>query len=272
MIKMFMDPSYPSPAIDRFTADACVESVTCYTLDEAGELALLAAENELGVAIHCGGNRAVEYALEVFAAVRGPHASKDLTLRIEHSFIGARGQPRRLSDLGVRLVTQPGLARNYGDLFEAMRGENQPQLTLLPAGSMVEAGVTVAASSDYPCGGGLAPLEVMSAAVNRRRTEGEPVDPEEAVDHERALRMYALDAARACDRDAIEGSITPGKHANLVVLDRNPLGCDPEQASVVQTWVDGELRYDAIDEPRLRARSALAPTPGPPRSGPPPRR
>lgn len=269
MIKMFMDTSYPSPAIDRLGCDASIESlgVTCYDPEEAAELALLAADNDLGVAIHCGGNRAVEHAIHAFAAVRRRHPSKEITLRVEHAFIGERGQPERLSELGVRLVTQPGLARNYGNLFEDMRGENQPRLTMFPAGSMVEAGVIVAASSDYPCGGGLAPLEVMSAAVSRRRTDGEPIDPEEAVGPDRALRMYTLDAARACDRDTTEGSITPGKRANLVVLDRNPLECDPEQASVLQTWADGELRYDAVSGPPPRARSARAPMPGPRHSG-----
>jgi predicted amidohydrolase YtcJ len=254
MIKMFMDTSYPCPAIDRLAADVCVErlGMTWYTPEEATRLALLAADNELGVAIHCGGNRAVEHALQAFAAVRRRYPSREITLRVEHAFIGDRGQPRRLSELGVRLVAQPGLARNFGDLFAALRGKDQPQLSLFPLGSMVEAGVTVAASSDYPCGGGLSPLQIMSAAVSRRRADGEPIDPEEAVGRERALRMYTLDAARACDRDAIEGSISPGKRANLVVLDRNPLDWDPERASVLQTWVDGEPRYDATNRGKAR--------------------
>jgi predicted amidohydrolase YtcJ len=260
MIKMFMDASYPSPAIDRFATDDSVESLgmTCFTPEEATQLALLAADNDLGIAIHCGGNRAVDHALEAFAAVRRRHPSKDITLRVEHAFVGARDQPGRMSELGVRLVTQPGLAQNYGHLFSAMRGEDQPQLVLFPAAGMVDAGVTVAASSDYPCGGGLAPLEIMSAAVNRRRTDGELIDPDEAVGRERALRMYTLDAARACDRDAIEGSISPGKRANLVVLDRNPSECDPVRTSVVQTWVDGELRYDALDDEGARSHSPAA--------------
>jgi predicted amidohydrolase YtcJ len=52
-----------------------------------------------------------------------------------------------------------------------------------------------------------------------------------------------VSAARACNRETMEGSITPGKRANLVVLDRSPLESDPRGATVLQTWVDGVLRY-----------------------------
>lgn len=251
MVKIFMDGTYPSPAIDRLHPGGCVKhaGVTNYAPAEVAELALQAAEHELGVAIHCSGNRAVEQALEAFTAVRRTEAGKSITLRIEHSFIGRRGQAARLADLGVLLVTQPGLARDYGHVFSALRGDDQPQLLLFPVRSMLDAGVRVAGSSDYPCGGGLAPLSIMSAAVNRRRADGEPIEPEEAIDRERALRMYTLDAARACDRESIEGSLAVGKRANLVVLDRNPLDCDPAEISVLQTWVDGELRFQADYEP-----------------------
>jgi predicted amidohydrolase YtcJ len=250
IVKIFMDGAYPSPAIDRWHEDGCVTSagVTNYTPEELTGLVLLAADNDLDIAIHCSGNRAVEQALDSLATVRRRHPAKDTTLRIEHSFIGRHGQAERFADLGVHLVSQPGLARAYGHVFAGLRGEGQSDLTLFPARSMLDAGVVVAGSSDYPCGGGLAPLSAMSAAVERRLADGEPIDPEEAVDREDALRMYTVNAARACNRETIEGSITPGKRANLVVLDRSPLESDPRAVTVLQTWVDGELRYSADSE------------------------
>jgi predicted amidohydrolase YtcJ len=247
-VKVFMDGAYPSPAIDRCCHEGRLEraGATNYSQGEIVELMQLAVENELDVAVHCGGNRAVKQALESFATVRKRHPATDATLRIEHSFIGGVGQAERFADLGVHLVSQPGLARAYGHVFEALRGEGQAgTLSLFPARSMLEAGVVVAGSSDYPCGGALAPLEIMSAAVERRLAGGEPIDPEEAVDREDALRMYTVHAARACNREALEGTITPGKRANLVVLDRSPLEEDPRAATVLQTWVDGERLHNA---------------------------
>jgi predicted amidohydrolase YtcJ len=251
IVKIFMDGAYPSPAIDRLSEDGCLRSAgeTNYTPEELAELVLLAAGNDLDIAIHCGGNRAVERALDAFAVVRERYPATDITLRIEHSFIGGPGQAERFADLGVHLVTQPGLARAYGHVFAGLRGEDQSdKLTLFPTRSMLDAGVLVAGSSDYPCGGGLAPLEIMSAAVERRLADGEPIDPDEAVGREDALRMHTVNAARACNRERIEGSITPGKRANLVVLDGSPLESDPRAVTVLQTWVDGELRYSADSE------------------------
>jgi imidazolonepropionase-like amidohydrolase len=63
------------------------------------------------------------------------------------------------------------------------------------------------------------------------------------VTPEQALTMQTLSAASCCDRGATEGSLAPGKRANLVVLDRDPVDGDPSAASVLQTWVDGELRW-----------------------------
>jgi predicted amidohydrolase YtcJ len=247
MLKVFMDPSYPSPAIDRASGCGCMERLgaSCYAPEEIKDLATSAAKRGLGLAVHCGGNRAVEQALDAFEAVRAAPGNGSLTLRIEHSFIGARGQARRFAELGVQLVTQPGLAAEYGHFFAGMRGDDRENLVLFPVRSMLDAGVAVAASSDYPCGGGLDPLAIMSAAVERRRADGVPIDPEEAVDREAALRMFTQWAAAACGRWPIEGSLAPGKRANLVVLDRDPLRCDPATVSVEQTWVDGELRWSA---------------------------
>lgn len=245
MLKAFMDPSYPSPAIDRRRGCGRIEraGATYYAPEEIVALAKRAAERRLGLAIHCGGNRAVAQALDAFETVRASRAGSALTLRIEHSFVGERGQADRLAELGVQLVTQPGLAAEYGHVFAALRGDDRRDLVLFPVRTMLDAGVAVAGSSDYPCGGGLDPLRIMSAAVERRQPDGTPVDSEEAIDREGALRMCTLGAARACGREAIEGSLAPGKRANLVVLDRDPLDADPATASVLETWVDGERRW-----------------------------
>lgn len=127
-------------------------------------------------------------------------------------------------------------------MFAALRGDD-PELTLFPARDMVGAGVTVASSSDHPCGGGLAPLEIMAAAVRRTRTDGEPIDPEQALAPVEALRACTLDAARACGRDPTEGSLAPGKRANLTIVRGDPLERDPATCCVLETWIGGRRRW-----------------------------
>ena len=219
-IKLFADASYPTPAIDRRRPDGRVEELGTlhYSPADLERIVGAAAERDLDVAIHCGGGRAVRAALDAFAAVAD--RASESRFRIEHAFVDDRANAPRYAELGVQLVSQPGLGEAYGALFELWRGDDQPQLVLFPVRSVIDAGGSVASSSDYPCGGGLAPLAIMAAAIERRP----PLEAAEAVDPDTALAMCTRAAAHACHREADEGSLAVGKRANFVVLDRDPTG------------------------------------------------
>ena len=82
----------------------------------------------------------------------------------------------------------------------------------------------------------------MWAAVARTAHDGSKVDPQEAVTAEQALRMYTRDAAHALGSEARLGSIEPGKCADFVILDADPLTADPEAIAnigVDETWIGG---------------------------------
>jgi len=62
-------------------------------------------------------------------------------------------------------------------------------------------------------------------------------------DHLAALRAFTSEAARTLGLEQETGMLAPGKRADLVVLDRNPLVETPErvaQTEVLQTWFGGE--------------------------------
>lgn len=242
-IKLFLDSSYPTPAIDRRLPGGEIERLgeLRYQPAELTRILGAAASRDLDVAIHCGGSRAVGVALDAFAAIRD---STDARFRIEHAFVDDRKHAGRYAEAGVMLVSQPAIGAAYGELFDAWRGDDQEGLVLFPARSISERGGTVAASSDYPCGP-LGPLTSMLAATERPP----PLDPEEAVEPATALAMCTIEAARACGREGAEGSIAPGKRANLVVLDRDPTRdvAAMRSAEVLQTWVDGRLMHERPD-------------------------
>lgn len=247
-LKLFMDTVYPGPAIDH-----CEDGIpdvhrgrNYYGAAEAEELVRTAAGRGLEVSIHCLGNCALRQALDAYAAVRRSSGGLDRRLRVEHFIIASQDQVRRTAELDVVVMMQPVFAQAWGDMYvDEWRGSGQPQLGILPMRSLLDAGVTVAASSDYPCAT-LSPLEGMWSAVTRRGPNGEPVDPDEAVSPLEALRAYTVSAAIACGRLGEEGTLEPGKRANLAVLDGNPLTCGHDQLrslSVVRTYVDGACRY-----------------------------
>jgi predicted amidohydrolase YtcJ len=252
-LKMFMDAVHPGPAIDR-----CEHGIpdfhtgtNYYSRGEAWELVQAATARGLQVAIHSLGNCAVRQTLDTFASARRTPEGKNASLRIEHFIIGTKEQAARAADLEIMVMTNPGFAHRWGDMYlHNWRGKGQPDLRILPLRTLVDAGVLVAAASDYPCDV-LDPLEGIWAAVTRRALNGEMVDPEEGVTPLEALRMYTSNAAIVSGRGSEEGTIEVGKRANLVVLDQNPLACHEESLRdivVLQTYVDGKLVFDRSTE------------------------
>ena len=82
------------------------------------------------------------------------------------------------------------------------------------------------------------------AAVRRWTALGTPLGGADLrVDVERALRACTIDAAWACHRERLVGSIEPGKLADLAILSADPTGVPPDRIgsiAVEETWLAGE--------------------------------
>ena len=96
------------------------------------------------------------------------------------------------------------------------------------------------------------PLKQLFHAVTRIPPDNpglQPWRPEQAVTIEEAIRCYTLEPAYAEFKDDQKGSITPGKFADLCVLDQNIFEIDPHQileTQVVMTIFDGEIVHLAL--------------------------
>jgi predicted amidohydrolase YtcJ len=104
---------------------------------------------------------------------------------------------------------------------------------------LADAGVRLAGSSDDPCAPS-APIWGADLGVLRRTASGKDLEPEQSVPFADWLEAYTTGAAYAGGQEVERGSITPGKLADLVVLDRADTG-----ARVLQTWKRGALVHDA---------------------------
>ena len=95
------------------------------------------------------------------------------------------------------------------------------------------------------------PMFTLSSAVYRRDKSGYPESgfyPDEAITREQALKGMTLWAAYANFSEDQRGSIQPGKDADFILLDQNPLTCPVEKLSeikVLKTFIDGEQVYES---------------------------
>ena len=250
-MKMFMDPVFPTSAGVHVHADGRREYLgrPYYSQEAADELALGGARQGLQVAIHCLGTWAIEQGLASLARAIPESSRVDSRHRIEHFSSPTREQIGRAAELQATVVHQPSFFYSFGDRAASSLREAGIDMPPAPYRTMLDEGVPLAASSDFPCGP-LPPLQGIYSLVSRRSRDGfEAIAPEEAISAEEAIGVYTLSGARAMHREAEAGSIELGKRADLVVLSHDPASVEPtaiRQISVEQTWVDGRRLFDAF--------------------------
>ncbi|HAL49767.1 MAG: hypothetical protein CL694_09360 [Chloroflexi bacterium] len=248
-MKIFMDPVFPSPALIRTHPHGDVEHFgeRYYTQDEVNSLVLDAHKRDLQVAIHCLGTWSIEQALNAFEAAQKAHHRPEPRFRIEHYSLPTLDQIRRTASMGVVATVQPPFIFS-GAVAAKTRADDLGGGTMVfPFKTMIDEGVTVAASSDFPCAP-LEPLTGIYAAVTRTTRQGEgPIVPEEALTPSEVLRMYTANAAYAMSREHEVGSLESGKRADMVVLSHDPTAVDPtyiRDILIEQTYVDGVLAHE----------------------------
>jgi hypothetical protein len=112
---------------------------------------------------------------------------------------------------------------------------------------MLDAGITVALSSDAPVVEDDNPLAGITAAVTRRDRAGQPLEAEQAITAAEALDAYTRGGAVAVGLHGTLGAIAEGFHADLAVLSDDPLVIPADELSAItveQTWLAGQCVYE----------------------------
>jgi predicted amidohydrolase YtcJ len=229
--------------------DGTLGSQTALMLDGSGvqitsgdELAAIvrdAAAAGWPVAVHAIGDRANREALDAFAATRDVWQPLGLRQRIEHAQCVDPGDLQRFAELGVACSVQFSHAPSDRDLAERFWGDRLDGTYAFR--TLVDSGALVANGSDAPIEE-LDPLEGIRAGVLRTFDERPAWRPDEAVTVEQALHASTVAPAWLAGDERRRGKLLPGFLADLVVLDRDPVTCPPDELgelAVVATMVGG---------------------------------
>lgn len=232
--------------------------------------AIVSAALDLGLqpAIHAIGDAGNRAALDAIEAARRPVAitpcggsstgapggcspSTDARPRIEHVQVVSLEDIPRFAELGVIASYQPTHATS--DMYWAEDRVGPERIRGAYAWRrMRDTGARIACGSDFPVESPN-PFYGIYAAVTRQDQEGWPEGgwrPEERMTREEALACFTRDAAWAAGMEDEVGTLSVGKRADFIVVDRDPLTAPAEdlwKTRVLRTVIDGETVFEAVE-------------------------
>ncbi|HEX6293437.1 MAG TPA: amidohydrolase [Herpetosiphonaceae bacterium] len=193
----------------------------------------------LQIALHCVGDAAVDQVLRAYGRALERHPRADHRHRVEHFEIYDADLLRAARELGVSAAIQPAFDGYFGGIANNARYLGWERARRAdPIATFDRHGIPIGGGSDSTVTP-LGPLYGMHCAVNHSNLD-------ERVSAERALRLWTIDSARLAFEEADKGTLEPGKLADLVVLDADPLRVPPQtikEIGVVLTVMDGKVTY-----------------------------
>lgn len=201
------------------------------------------------IGYHAIGDRTNRLALDVFESLFSEDHEyfRQARHRIEHAQILNLEDIPRLRQLHVIPSMQPTHATSDMNMAEDRLGEERLQGAYAWR-SFLDQGSLIAAGSDFPVELSN-PFYGIHAAVTRQNKAAEPQGgwhKEQAMTVAEALRSFTIDAAYAGHFDDVSGSLEPGKHADFIVIDKDPFAIaekDLWKMNVIATYIHGKRKY-----------------------------
>lgn len=212
------------------------------------KLVIEADQQGLLVHVHAIGDKAVTEALNGMEAARKANGNSGIPHTITHlQFVVPKDIPR-FSELGVIAAFQLLWASAEPDTIELIKPYIDPVVYAwqYPARSILDAGGTISGASDWPVSSPNVFWAIYQAET-RRGVEG-VLNAGEYMPREAMLLAYTQNSATAMRQLDKIGSISPGKQADLVLVDRDVMTVSPDEVrntKVLWTMEAGRIVYEA---------------------------
>lgn len=220
-----------------------------------------ASAHGLSVTIHAIGDRANHDVLDVYEAVRAEEQERrgkgeegglaTLRHRIEHVQVLHPNDLYRLAQLNVIASMQPTHATSDMEMADKYWGPTRARYSYAWR-TMLDTGATLVFGSDAPVER-IEPLLGIHAAVTRRRADGTPGPdgwfPEQKLTMPETIHAFTMGAAITSGQETTQGSITPGKLADLTIFGRDIFTIPPDElldVTIAGTIIGGEFKHRAF--------------------------
>lgn len=198
-----------------------------------------------GVGIHCMGDIAVETAAKsVYDAWK--ENPVDRRHQLVHCYFTNKESIKMMAEAGIILAAQGSFIYNEADGYPDLLNEEQEK-TFMPLRSCLDAGITLALSTDMPSAHHN-PFWGMYSVVTRKGMHGHCLGTEECITVNEALRAMTLNGAYMSFEEKEKGSLLPGMLADIALLDHDLTNIHEEEirnVKVLMTLIDGEIMFEA---------------------------
>ncbi|GGF25775.1 amidohydrolase [Halobacillus andaensis] len=247
-IKIFLDGTqrlHTASMRNPYPDDPNATGPLIYSQNQLNEMVSLASENNMQVAMHAIGDRAVEQAIEALEQ-KESHTAK-LRHRIIHAQTLAPDLIQRLQKIKPYIETQPSFLLGEWDKKHLWTPEELLRFSD-PFKSLVRGHIPITLSSDLPIGS-INPLVSIYTAVNRMDLNQQPQGgwmPQEKLSVNESFHSFTVTPSYLEYGETRKGKIAPGYQADFVILDQHPLEIrmeDINKIQVTETWQRGKRTY-----------------------------
>jgi predicted amidohydrolase YtcJ len=250
-IKLYADGALGSRGaalLDPYTDDPGNSGLLKSTPAHLRDVSTRALRHGFQVATHAIGDRGNRVALDAYEAALEAVPTVDHRFRIEHVQVLDHADVPRFAQLGV--IPSMQSVHQTSDMYWASNRLGYARtLGAYAWRSLLNTGVIVPNGSDFPVER-VNPLYSFHAAISRQDEHDWPPGgwfPEQMMTRDEALKSMTIWPAYAAFQEKELGSLTPGKLADFVILDRDIMTVpapDILGTAVVATYIGGHAVYE----------------------------
>ncbi|NOT37958.1 MAG: amidohydrolase [Saprospiraceae bacterium] len=245
-IKSYMDGalgSYGAWLLNDYADNPGMTGQNLIEIEKIYSFAELAMKQNLQVCVHAIGDRANREVLNIFE--KFSLTDKNFSFRrwrMEHAQHVDKVDIPKFQQLGVIASMQAIHCTSDAPFVIKRLGLERAKNGAYVWRSILNAQVHLANGTDCPVES-INPFECLYASITRKRIDNNmEFFPEQCMTRDEALKSYTIWNAYASHDEKIKGSISVGKLADFIILDKNLLSCAEREildVKVVEVYING---------------------------------
>ena len=200
-----------------------------------------AVDKGFSVATHAIGHQAIDLTLKVYRDLF--KINPKLKHRIEHVGFLSKENITDFKRMNMTAAMQPIFIYELANNFKNTLIDDLLDV-VYPCKTVLDNGINLALSTDGPVVKEINPWVNMETAITRKSADGFVIGESQKITFHQALKAYTVGSAVADNLENVKGSLSKGKYADFIVLDKNPFELENvSTVEAIETWIQGELKY-----------------------------